>query len=54
VHLVDFVPKHIEQARSRSAREKRPIAGMRVGDARHLEEPDNSMDAVLRSARSIT
>lgn len=47
VYLVDVVPKHIEQAQSRSGREKKPIAGMTVGDARRLEEPDNSMDAVL-------
>jgi ubiquinone/menaquinone biosynthesis C-methylase UbiE len=47
VHLLDLVPKHIEQARSRSAHQQQPIAGMRVGDARHLEEPDGSMDAVL-------
>lgn len=47
VYLVDLVPKHIEQARSRSAREKKAIAGMRVGDARRLEDADSSMDAVL-------
>jgi ubiquinone/menaquinone biosynthesis C-methylase UbiE len=47
VFLLDLVPKHIEQARDRSARQQKQIAGMRVGDARHLEEPDSSMDAVL-------
>jgi ubiquinone/menaquinone biosynthesis C-methylase UbiE len=47
VHLLDLVPKHIEQARSSSARQAQPIASMRVGDARHLEEKDNSVDAVL-------
>ena len=47
VHLLDLVPEHIQQARSRSAGQQHPIAGMTVGDARHLEEPDGSMDAVL-------
>jgi ubiquinone/menaquinone biosynthesis C-methylase UbiE len=47
VHLLDLVPKHIEQARSRSAGQRHQIAGMTVGDARHLEEPDGSKDAVL-------
>lgn len=47
LHLVDLVPKHIEQARARSERQNKPIAGIRVGDARRLEEPDGSMDAVL-------
>jgi ubiquinone/menaquinone biosynthesis C-methylase UbiE len=47
VHLVDPVPKHINQARDRSARQQKQIAGMRVGDARHLEENDGSVDAVL-------
>jgi SAM-dependent methyltransferase len=46
-YLVDLVPKHIEQAQSRSARQAKAIAGMRVGDARHLEENDGSADAVL-------
>jgi ubiquinone/menaquinone biosynthesis C-methylase UbiE len=47
VYLLDLVPKHIEQARKRSVRSEKPIAGMRVADARHLEEADGSMDAVL-------
>lgn len=47
VRLLDQVPKHIEQARDRSARQERPIASMRVGDARHLEENDSSVDVVL-------
>jgi ubiquinone/menaquinone biosynthesis C-methylase UbiE len=47
VYLLDLVPKHIEQARKRSARSEKPIADMRVADARHLEEADGSMDAVL-------
>jgi ubiquinone/menaquinone biosynthesis C-methylase UbiE len=46
-HLVDPVPKHIKQAVARSARQARPLATMRVGDARHLEQADNFADAVL-------
>ena len=45
VHLVDPVPKHIEQARSHAR--QHAIASMRVGDARHLEQHDGSADAVL-------
>jgi len=47
VHLLDPVPKHIEQARERSRRQEKPIASMNVGDARHLEAPGASVDAVL-------
>jgi ubiquinone/menaquinone biosynthesis C-methylase UbiE len=47
VHLSDVVSKHIEQALARSSGQKRAIASMRVGDARHLEENDRSADAVL-------
>jgi 2-polyprenyl-3-methyl-5-hydroxy-6-metoxy-1,4-benzoquinol methylase len=47
VHLLDPVPKHIDQARQRSARQPMQIASMSVGDARHLEELTGSFDAVL-------
>ncbi len=47
VHLLDPVPKHLDLALDRSARQQRPIASMRVGDARHLEEPTCSFDTVL-------
>lgn len=47
VHLVDPDSRHVDQARNRSARQQKQIAGMRVGDARQLEESDSSMDAVL-------
>lgn len=47
VHLIDPVPKHIDQAMARSVRQARAIASMRVGDARHIEENDRSADAVL-------
>ena len=40
VHLIDIVPKHIEQAKARSREPGAPtLAGMRVGDARALDEP---------------
>lgn len=48
VHLVDAMPLHIEQARQASeAQPSQPVASMRVGDARHLEFPAESVDAVL-------
>src|SRR5258707_8927005 len=43
VHLVDPVPRHVEEARMHPG----PVlAGARVGDARRLEEADASADAV--------
>ncbi len=48
VHLVDPVPAHIEQAILASESQSRyPIASCRVGDARRLEFPDGSADAIL-------
>jgi ubiquinone/menaquinone biosynthesis C-methylase UbiE len=47
VHLIDPVPKHIDQARSLSAQKAKQIKSARVGDARHLEQPDHSADVVL-------
>lgn len=48
VHLVDFVPLHIEQAKSASDRQPdHPLASARVGDARQLDFPDASAEAVL-------
>jgi len=48
VHLVDIVPKHIEQARARSEDAgQTTLASMRVGDARALGLPDGSTDVVL-------
>ncbi len=43
VHLIDPVPKHIDQARARSE----DIAGAEVGDARSLDHPDDSFDMAL-------
>ena len=47
VHLIDPVPKHVEQARARSAAAPRPIASCRVGDARALDRADQSVDVIL-------
>jgi SAM-dependent methyltransferase len=48
VHLVDPVPLHIEQARESSARQPdHPLAGAVVGDARRLDHPGGTADAVL-------
>jgi ubiquinone/menaquinone biosynthesis C-methylase UbiE len=48
VHLVDPVPLHVEQARAATAgRAGATLASANVGDARSLELPDASADAVL-------
>ncbi len=48
VHLIDAMPRHVEQARQASqAQPDHPLASIAVGDARHLERPDASVDAVL-------
>jgi ubiquinone/menaquinone biosynthesis C-methylase UbiE len=48
VHLIDAMPSHVEQAREASARQPgAPVASMRVGDTRQLEEADATVDAVL-------
>ena len=48
VHLIDPVPKHVEQARATSSEQpESPLASAEVGDARHLSYTDNSADAVL-------
>lgn len=48
VHLIDAIPLHVEQARQASS-EQAPavLASARVGDARRLEQPDSTADAVL-------
>lgn len=48
VHLVDIVPRHIEQAR-RVAQEdgSLPLASMRVGDARQLDFASGFADAAI-------
>jgi ubiquinone/menaquinone biosynthesis C-methylase UbiE len=48
VHLVDPVPKHIEQALRASLNQSDfPLASARIGDARSLAWEDNSVDALL-------
>ncbi len=48
VHLIDAMPLHVEQAEVASARQpEAPLASCRLGDARRLDEPDASADAVL-------
>lgn len=48
VHLIDAVPLHIEQAqRFSESQPDRPLASMTVGDARQLNQADDSVDAVL-------
>ena len=47
VHLVDAVPRLVEEARRRSAALLRPIASCDVGDARSLRHADRSADVVL-------
>jgi SAM-dependent methyltransferase len=47
VHLVDPVPRLVEEAKRRSAAGAKPLASTRVGDARALDFPDQSADIVL-------
>jgi len=48
VHLVDPIPLHVEQARVAAAiRPGQALASAEVGDARALQLPDASADAVL-------
>jgi len=46
VRLVDSVPLHIEQATARAAESEHRFTAA-LGDARDLQEPDSSYDAVL-------
>lgn len=46
-HLVDIVPRHIEQARQLNREMEKSLASISVGDARALDFPDLSADAVL-------
>ena len=48
VHLVDPVPKHIEQARKASSQQPtHPLASANLGDARQLKHAEAGIDAVL-------
>lgn len=48
VHLIDIVPRHIEQAKQASSAPGSPrLAGMTVGDARKLDLADDFADVVV-------
>jgi SAM-dependent methyltransferase len=48
VHLFDPVPRHVEQALAASnAQPEQQLASCSVGDARNIDRPDASADAVL-------
>src|SRR5580704_16148015 len=48
VHLIDPVAKHVEQARAASLLQpEHPLASAEVGDARELQQADETADAVL-------
>lgn len=48
VHLIDPVPLHVEQARQASeGQPEYPITSISLGDARKLNQPDDSIDVVL-------
>lgn len=48
VHLVDATPLHVEQAREASASQSDyPLSSVSLGDARAIDWPDGSVDAVL-------
>ncbi len=48
VHLIDPVPSHVEKAEQASDRQPGcPIKSCRIGDARHLDFPDESADFIL-------
>lgn len=47
VHLIDAVPRLVDEARRRSRELSRPLASIAVGDARALEVATASVDAVL-------
>jgi SAM-dependent methyltransferase len=46
-HLVDPVPRHVEQARAASQAAPAPLASATLGDARALELPDAAAEALL-------
>ena len=48
VHLIDGVPRHIEQAEETARQfQTNPLASINLGDARQLDQADNSIDSVL-------
>lgn len=48
VHLVDAHPRHVELARQAAqSQPDAPLASIEIGDARHLNAPDESCDSIL-------
>jgi ubiquinone/menaquinone biosynthesis C-methylase UbiE len=48
VHLIDFVPRHVEQAKAASdSQPEAPLASIQVGDARELDFQDSAFDGLL-------
>jgi len=47
VHLIDPVAQHLEEAKAHAAESGARLASIAQGDARHLEVPSDSADAVL-------
>jgi 2-polyprenyl-3-methyl-5-hydroxy-6-metoxy-1,4-benzoquinol methylase len=47
VHLIDLVPKHVEQARAAASRDGVTMRSFTVGDARALNVAEGGADAVL-------
>ena len=47
VHLIDPIALHIEQAKEHAKKTGMSLASYTVGDARNIEQPDNSADIVL-------
>jgi SAM-dependent methyltransferase len=47
VHLLDRVPRLVAEAQRRSAAAERPLVSCRVGDARALDVPAETVDVVL-------
>lgn len=47
IHLIDPVPEHIAQAKEREKKERKKLSSCSVGDARKIDQKDESADAVL-------
>ena len=47
VHLIDPVPLHVARAQAHSKASDTPLACADIGEARHLNYPDETFDAVL-------
>lgn len=47
VHLFDPVPHHVQQALAASSQSQHPVASCSIGDARAIDMPDASADAIL-------